>query len=976
MVCGQEENYNEYLFDHYGPKEGFNSGQALCMDKDSKGFLWIGTEAGLVRFDGHKFKKWIHEVGIENSLPENYIRNIKIDGRDRIWIDAGGKLSIYDIKENKFYNKSFNYVNKSAITFTYQKEKETMWLCTAHGLFFSSIKNDIKLNQYVINEIPTKDFHSFNIDMDGKFWLGTSIGYYHFDPKIKKANHFSLFNKDKKSHEGIVTSFIQDSTLWIGTWGRGLIKINVKDYSFKVYKWSKTKIFFNAVLKILNNPDDKNKLWLNTNEGILLFDIKKESFINFNKLEKTEGGGFGLLNDEFGTWFGSDKGLFKLDKIKQFVTSLDLQLGPKYERQEINKFSIIKGVEKDSLVIIHFNYGDIVQYDLHKKKLIELPYLAKKYITQDAGIWTFLVLKNNIIVCTKKYGVVSINIKENSVQEFKFKDGIFKELIDVSIDNNGVLHFGSFEGTFYLNEEKEIVSLNLVNDFLKKNHSNTIYAPIEDHDGNFWYIVEHIEGDYVIMYNKKENKVQAFNPKNTKEIAILNEIDNMILSEKGTLIIASFNGLCIVKPNKGKPVFTSVQKYNSIVLGGSANLQTSSNTVWASTDYGLMWYNFVSDVLINFSYYNSKIGKQIQPALCLSPANGHLYIAQKGRFDIVNPFSYKKLLPDSLKISELKINNKNISPTPSNNEILKLNSYDRGIEISLTHLNFSNTEESIYFYRDLNDTIWKKIIGNTIKFEQLSEGESEYEFKAINGIGRSCVNNLNIKFDVDPVFYRRWWFYFLVLGIISSFIFSVFRYREIQRIKLEQLRYNIARDLHDDMGSNLSQIKMMSELAAIKDKNKASLEISKKLEDVMENMNEIVWSINPNYDKIEDVILRIQEFAIQVLEPMDIKVKFKIEDLSKGRILNQENKRHFYLIFKEGINNIAKYSKASEVVFSVQDINGSILASLTDNGVGFNPLLVRRGNGLINMENRAKYLNAKLDINTSSIGTEISLVVK
>jgi signal transduction histidine kinase len=184
----------------------------------------------------------------------------------------------------------------------------------------------------------------------------------------------------------------------------------------------------------------------------------------------------------------------------------------------------------------------------------------------------------------------------------------------------------------------------------------------------------------------------------------------------------------------------------------------------------------------------------------------------------------------------------------------------------------------------------------------------------------------------------------------------------------------LARDLHDDMGSNLSHLRMLSELESLTKPDQEIFKIiATKLNEVMSNMAEIIWSTNPMHDKFSDVLNHIADYAVKTLEPLGIKVTLSNYDILPELPLNLEKKRHLYLIFKEAINNIAKYANAHSVNLSIKETKNIIQIDITDNGIGFDAELIKYGNGLINMQERAKFLNGKLTISSTANETKISL---
>jgi signal transduction histidine kinase len=199
---------------------------------------------------------------------------------------------------------------------------------------------------------------------------------------------------------------------------------------------------------------------------------------------------------------------------------------------------------------------------------------------------------------------------------------------------------------------------------------------------------------------------------------------------------------------------------------------------------------------------------------------------------------------------------------------------------------------------------------------------------------------------------------------------------------VEKLRHRVARDLHDDMGSTLSTINILSAMAKSKmntDAVKTASYISKISDNsqrMMEAMDDIVWSIKPSNDSMQRITARMREFATSVLEAKDIALHFAVADEVADVKLNMEARRDFFLIFKEALNNAAKYSKATEVWVAVA-IEGKQLSFLIkDNGVGFDVAKADAGNGLGNMQKRAYAVNGKIRLTSKKEeGTTVKLTM-
>ncbi|MFM9839277.1 MAG: tetratricopeptide repeat protein [Cyclobacteriaceae bacterium] len=220
----------------------------------------------------------------------------------------------------------------------------------------------------------------------------------------------------------------------------------------------------------------------------------------------------------------------------------------------------------------------------------------------------------------------------------------------------------------------------------------------------------------------------------------------------------------------------------------------------------------------------------------------------------------------------------------------------------------------------------------------------------------------------------------LLLVIIIA-ILLVNRYRVINKAKrhveIEQVRNTIARDLHDDIGSTLSTINIISTLAMKENasgNNKHLTSIAEQSSRMMENMTDIIWSINPINDSVEKLAVRMKVFASEILEPKCIGFQFLGEESLSGFSLGAEKRKNFFLLFKEAINNAAKYSGATEVGITFKKSEEKLTMIISDNGNGFDDTITVEGNGLKNMEARAKAMQGNFKLSSViGLGTRVEL---
>ncbi|HMO33048.1 MAG TPA: GAF domain-containing protein [Lacibacter sp.] len=195
----------------------------------------------------------------------------------------------------------------------------------------------------------------------------------------------------------------------------------------------------------------------------------------------------------------------------------------------------------------------------------------------------------------------------------------------------------------------------------------------------------------------------------------------------------------------------------------------------------------------------------------------------------------------------------------------------------------------------------------------------------------------------------------------------------------DRLRTKIARDLHDEMGSTLTSINILSKVAMERgQENDGIRPYLQKIKDhsgtMMESMSDIVWAINPANDSMEKLLIRMKEFAAELLEPVRMNYYFETTGLDHPSLLNLEERKDLYLIFKEAVHNATKYSEATELLITLRYDEGELLLRVADNGRGFDRGVVKAGNGLRNMEARARSMQAVLEMESfPGTGTRITL---
>jgi signal transduction histidine kinase len=342
----------------------------------------------------------------------------------------------------------------------------------------------------------------------------------------------------------------------------------------------------------------------------------------------------------------------------------------------------------------------------------------------------------------------------------------------------------------------------------------------------------------------------------------------------------------------------------------------------------------------------------------------------------INLFAQKNACP---VITEFKIYNEDL-PLDSvlHLKTVELSPDQNSFSISFASVDSAN-DSATYYILDGADKNWIEAAKQaTINYTLLPPGRYDFKLKCDQQTERTLLAII-----IKVPFYLSSWFIILCCALFVGLAYLLHTLSIKRLLAVEAIRQKVSRDLHDDIGSTLSTINILSMMAKSKlmeDPVKASEYISKisgNSSRMMEAMDDIVWSINPMNDSMQKIFARMREFAAEVLESKDVEVKFHFDDRAHDVALNMEQRHDIFLIFKEAVNNIAKYANATQVSVDVALKGDKLLLIVKDNGIGFDVENADSGNGLNNMQKRAERLKGKFHIlSQQNAGTTISIAIQ
>lgn len=408
-----------------------------------------------------------------------------------------------------------------------------------------------------------------------------------------------------------------------------------------------------------------------------------------------------------------------------------------------------------------------------------------------------------------------------------------------------------------------------------------------------------------------------------------------------------------------------------------------SGRIWYTSTNGLVrfdprdtsWLN----IPVNYGRRSMRLARPItlladeRLAFC---TDNHLITFRPEAFDHLPELPEPKLVALRATWGDITVKDDNIAEIP----------YRSGaFDATLTALQTTGLVRLTFLYRIGGiEQEWRSTTAiQPLRYAGLPVGRYPLVVKVRDAYGREGPERVLLTVNVAAPFWQRWWFFALVFALGASGMYVVARYRLAQRLKLQALRDNIARDLHDDIGSTLGSINYYSE--ALKRKlEQVDDEMAREVADrignssrsMIDQMNDIVWSVDPTKDDARSLEDRIRNFAADLTASKGIQLHFASERAMHGLSLGAQQRRNLFLIAKEAIHNCVKYAACTELHITLERNKDRLLLTVMDNGLGFDQDNTDsyNGNGLTNMARRAEAIGGELRVeSTSGHGTRVTV---
>ncbi len=984
----------QLTFERFTLAEGMSQSSVVAIEQDHDGYMWFGTSDGLNRYDGYSFKIYLNDPTDSTTLSDNRIRSLYCDRSGNLWVGTHLGLNLLKRGEQKFRifeNKKDDTTSLSSniINAVCEDTDGLIWVATSSELNrmdpWTGRCRRYKYNPSDPGSIGSNAVRSLLIDSNGSLWLTTYGGglnlydrstdsfkrFYYNNPKVplRAQRSFELILEDSKGK------------IWFTGWNGifTLDKNTAKINSFSFEPVDSTVSDNNHSFGIAEDPS--GILWLGTlTKGLLAFDPLAQSFTQYsseprNPRSLSDNYLFNIFVDRSGSlWIGTSQG---------GVNRVDLQQ-QKFPSYKIDPLAQNISPNNYILTIWSMRNGDIwvgtrTGIGVFDSMLtMKRTYLATKAIAQglDGSAIRGIIQdsKGAIWIGTDRRGVYRYDERRDRFLNFRFsKTPTAADLVfGLTKDRRGRIMVITPGGVMKIDESSQ----SLRHYFDSSRHDKylkrrpLLYA-IEDRQGRYWLGYSELG---LMLFDPKQDSVRFFQQDRYNRNSLCsNSIWSIYEDSRGWIWICTVNGLCRYEPkNNGFIVYTTRHGLPNNCIYGM--VEDQQGKLWICTNNGLARFNPANSTFRNYDLADGLQDNEFNQNAFSKSDDGRLFFGGIDGFNAFYPAEIKvnSFIPPVL-ITNVKVFDKEIprERLEASDGVLELTYQENTFSFEFVALNFIDPKKNQYAYMlEGLDENWIYCGSRRYaSYSNLTAGEYVFRVKGSNndGIWNNAGTTLRIRIIPPP--WNTWWAYILYGLAVIGIVYSIVKLRERRLRAIELLRLRIASDLHDDIGSTLTKITMQTELLKIEqspDRRSSMLNaIANSSRQVISSMSDIVWSIDARNDTVGNLLDRMREFTMSVLNNELVSVHFVTEDLDQVSKLSLDKRQHMYLVFKEAINNIAKHSNATEVHIKLTRDGLGLIMEVMDNGQNGSEPKSKTGHGIRNMAMRAERIGGNLEIDTS-----------
>ena len=888
---------------------------ALCAGRD--GSVWIGCEGyGLARFKEGKFTRFSEADG----LLSNQIRCL-LEGRDgSLWIGSeAGVTRYHDGKFRNFTEK--NGLASNSVRGLCEDHEGNLRIATARGLCRMDKEGTISTFNIMLGR-SANSLKFVCADHHGRIWTGSSEGL-----NCVEGESIVTYGVAQGLPDTVVTAGIEDRSgqLWVGTY-RGVTRLVEGK---PVVRPNHDEAYEDLIYSLFE--DREGNIWVGAQDGLYM--LTPARFTAYTTLQGlTRNNAMSVFEDSLGTiWIGTWGG-----GLNRMQGETIMPYGPGGS-----------GPSQDQVLALHEG--------------------------RDGSLWVGL-----------DHGAGMNRLKDGPVNLFPRQPGLIDAAIRViHEDRQGVLWIGTSRGLNTYKEGKFATytkANGLAGDF--------VWALLEDSDGAIW-----------IGTDGGLSRWQGgqFSNLTTRDGLSHNNVNALYQDRERTLWIGTRGG-GLNRYQAGK--FTAYTTRQGLFSDEIYEL--------VEDDFGCFWMSCRKGIFrVNkkeLEGFDPNAGKELacsafgradglpsvqcngvaKPAGCKGRA-GRLWFPTIRGVVAVEPGIKTNERPPPVYIEEVLADGKSLGrDSLAASETLRLTvpPGQRGLEIHYTALSFQAPRKNRFKYLlEGVDPGWVDAGARRLAtYNHLAPGQYRFRVTACNNDGVWNEAGTMLSFVLLPYYWQTWWFKLVLAATAVLGLTLLYRLRVTRLRELEALRIQIAANLHDDVGARLTKVAMVTELAERETPeghpNKPHIRnIFKTVREITQAMDEIVWTINPKNDTLDNLATYIFQYAQDYFQDTGISCRLDVPAQLPDRPISTEARHNLFMSVKEALNNILKHSRATEARLGLAAAEGRMTITIVDNGCGFVLDPARgKGNGLGNMAQRLAKIGGRLVLESEpGRGTRIQM---
>ncbi|HVZ56028.1 MAG TPA: two-component regulator propeller domain-containing protein, partial [Chitinophagaceae bacterium] len=964
---------------------------------------WLATLDGLQRYDGNRFLTFRNQPDNPATLPADIIRKVMEDGQGRLWVWSGDQVGLFDVDHFTYHHVSFH----ANIDMQYSRilrldqdmNGNAMILVAPHGIFTynqqtGAFEQTGDLTPLFEGDWPPIGYYHQTGSPD--IWLGSLQGMAVFNLRTGHINfrghnpdHHPLLEKLQDERSVIGIQGFQQDLFWYTRWD--LYERNaphIQSYNIKTgekKKYSPGAMFHLGYTEIADGFQERSgRMWFYGLSFIIEYtgnpqqpfriirnEYKDEQSIRFDRV-------FCMYEDrEHNIWIATDNGVFTFNPDTQYFGNYNLVRpdgsgtidGPAASALQLHDGRVLVGAWASGL------YG----YDSALNTLRLPPSLDT--VRQPYAIWSMQQQRES--------GLVWMGLQGGSLLIYDPKTGradhVFPELIggstvrQITEDLQGNMWFG-MQGGHIVKWDRQAAGSDPRKGFVmvRRRMRGYINKLFTDREGFVWAATE-------------GNGTYRFDPRTNQELLHLavtgapgsrlwSDFCNDILQYNDSTLIIAGGALNLV--NTRTLSVRQVTARDGLPSNTVYCLQSDSKHIlWLGLVHGLCQFNLEKGIATLYDRRDGLRFDNFTQAGVRRLNDGRLLYVTDHSFMAFDPSRIiQSPQPAPALITGFRLAGR-VLPVDSllQKGKVSLNYDNTSVAIEFNTLRYGQWNKTHYFAMlEGVDKTWQEPGEfNQVVYNHLPPGTFVFRIRTENaeGVGSDRVTSLVIK--VNPPFWRTWWFLGLVIFLVIGFLFWLDRLR-MQKIRAtESVRTRIATSLTEDLINSLSSINIASELAKIKSESDIQrtreyiAQISDTSNRMVQSMYDMVWSIDPKNDTMQDTIDRMKGFAQEMETIYGFNIYFDIDEAVISLNLDMENRYELLAIFKEAVINAVRHSGGKNIQVMLRLKQARFFMLIEDDGRGFDTESAALGRGINDMRRRAAAIQAgfylESDINTGTI---------